>query len=74
MGMLSLTEYTHKSPGHAALCWGAFISFLAGVYYIAKHTTPDLPAVPREFPDGLEHELGGPHALRVRIFVSDRHI
>jgi len=26
---------------------------------------PDRPTVPREFPDGLERELGGPKALPV---------
>jgi len=53
------------SPGRAALLWAGFISAVLGLSYVVKQTYPDRPSAPKEYPDGLETELGGPHALRV---------
>jgi NADH dehydrogenase (ubiquinone) 1 beta subcomplex subunit 8 len=65
LGMFSLHEYTHMSPARALLLWGGFISAILGLSYVIKQYYPDKPSAPKEYPDGLETELGGPHALRV---------
>jgi NADH dehydrogenase (ubiquinone) 1 beta subcomplex subunit 8 len=52
-------------PARALLLWGGFIAAVLGLSYAVKQTYPDRPSAPKEYPDGLEHELGGPHALRV---------
>jgi len=65
LGVFALEEYTHMSPGRAALLWAGFISAVLGLSYVVKQTYPDRPSAPKEYPDGLETELGGPHALRV---------
>ena len=65
LGMFSLEEYTHMSPARALLLWGCFISAVLGLSYAVKQNYPDRPSAPKEYPDGLEAELGGPHALRV---------
>lgn len=65
LGMFSLEEYTHMSPARALLLWGGFIAAILGLSFVVKQTYPDRPSAPKEYPDGLETELGGPGALRV---------
>lgn len=80
LGVFSLEEYTHMSPARAFLLWGGFISAVLGLSFAVRQTYPDRPSAPREFPDGLETELGGPGALRVSVqsvllqIPADRHV
>ncbi|KAI9817253.1 MAG: hypothetical protein M1827_001366 [Pycnora praestabilis] len=64
--MFSPDEYTHFKPakGFALLsCFVGAVFTLCGVVYLYY---PDKPSAPREFPEGLERELGGQGALRAR--------
>lgn len=45
--------------------WGMFLSILGGLSFAVYTTYPDRPSAPKEFPGGLEEELGGSGALRV---------
>ena len=65
LGMFSLEEYTHMKPARAFLLWGGFIATVLGLSFAVRQSYPDIPSAPKEYPDGLETELGGPHALRV---------
>lgn len=70
MAVFSTEEYTHFTPGHGAKLMGAFIATvlaLCGACYI---TYPDKPAAPRVFEGGLQAELGGANAIRVRSVSS----
>ncbi|KAH0563078.1 hypothetical protein GP486_002359 [Trichoglossum hirsutum] len=65
LGMFSLEEYTHTPPGKGFVQLGLFIAAVFGLCGVVYQFYPDKPSAPREFPDGLETELGGPGALRV---------
>lgn len=65
LGMFSLEEYTHMKPARVFLLWGGFIACVLGLTFVVKLTYPDRPSAPKEYPDGLEAELGGPGAVRV---------
>ncbi|KAI9848317.1 MAG: hypothetical protein M1837_000581 [Sclerophora amabilis] len=66
LGVFSLHEYTHTTPGKGLLQLGAFVACVLGLCGVVKMTYPDRPSAPREFPGGLERELGGPRAVRAR--------
>jgi hypothetical protein len=55
------------TPARGALMWTGFISCVLGLSFAAYNLYPDRPSAPKEYLDGLEAELGGPGALRVRI-------
>lgn len=67
LGVFSTEPYTHSPPGRAALHLGIFVSAVLGLCAVVAQFYPDRPSVPREFPDGLEAEMGGPRALIVRL-------
>lgn len=67
MGIFSLEEYTHMKPARGFLLWGGFISVVLGLSYAVQQNMPDRPSAPKEYPDGLEQELGGKGSLRVSI-------
>lgn len=46
---------------------GTFIATFLGVSGVVYAFYPDMPAYPREFPGGLERELGGAGAVRVSL-------
>jgi hypothetical protein len=46
---------------------GTFIATVLGVSSVVYINYPDRVSYPREFEGGLERELGGPGALRVRL-------
>jgi NADH dehydrogenase (ubiquinone) 1 beta subcomplex subunit 8 len=48
---------------------GTFIATFLSVSGVVYMFYPDMPAYPREFPGGLEKELGGPGALRVSYLL-----
>ena len=55
------------SPLRGAVCWVAFfIGPIVGLYYTVKAFMPDKPSYPKEYEGGLEAEMGGPGAVRVR--------
>ncbi|MCJ1362308.1 hypothetical protein MMC16_001411 [Acarospora aff. strigata] len=66
LGMFSPEEYTHYTSGKAFFLLGCFITTTLGLCGVVSMFYPDKPSTPREFPDGLERELGGPNALRAR--------
>jgi NADH dehydrogenase (ubiquinone) 1 beta subcomplex subunit 8 len=70
LGLFSLEEYTHMSPGRGLLLWSGFIATILGLGYAVSQTYPDRPSAPKEYTGGLETELGGPHALRVSVQPS----
>ena len=63
--MFTPYEYTHMGTGMGLIMWAGFISIVLGLSGAVYAYYPDIPSAPREFEDGLERELGGPHALRV---------
>ena len=65
LGIFSPEEYTHFTPGQSFLFIGMFAAAIGALAFVVSQTYPDRPAVPREFPGGLEAELGGPYAVRV---------
>ncbi|PQE10115.1 hypothetical protein CJF31_00004062 [Rutstroemia sp. NJR-2017a BVV2] len=65
LGIFSPEEYTWVSPGKGALQLGAFVLATFGLCGVVMMFYPDRPSAPREFPGGLEAELGGPNAVRV---------
>lgn len=67
LGIFSLEEYTHMSPGRGLLLWSGFIATILGLGYAVSQTYPDRPSAPKEYPGGLETELGGPRAPRVSV-------
>jgi NADH dehydrogenase (ubiquinone) 1 beta subcomplex subunit 8 len=67
LGMFSPEEYTHVKSGTAFLQIGCFIGAFLTLCGVVSLTYPDKQSAPREFEGGLERELGGPLALRVRL-------
>lgn len=75
LGVFSTEPYTHAPPGRAFLHLSVFISAVLALCYVVAQTYPDRPSAPREFPDGLSAEMGGPGALGVSYFrPSDIHV
>ncbi|KAM3065998.1 hypothetical protein ACMFMG_009781 [Clarireedia jacksonii] len=66
LGIFSTEEYTWVGPGKGALQLGAFVVAVFGLCGVVMMFYPDKPSAPREFPGGLEAELGGPNAVRAR--------
>ncbi|KAF2736486.1 hypothetical protein EJ04DRAFT_462817 [Polyplosphaeria fusca] len=66
LGVLSLHDYNHFTPGWGGVLWGVFIVTVLGVCGVTAMTYPDKISSPRTFEDGLERELGGPKAIRAR--------
>ncbi|KAK2024580.1 NADH:ubiquinone oxidoreductase 20.1kD subunit [Colletotrichum zoysiae] len=66
LGMFSPYEYNWTTTGKGLLQIGAFIVAFLGVCGVVAANYPDKPSYPREFPDGLERELGGASAVRAR--------
>ncbi|KAI9805801.1 MAG: hypothetical protein M1825_000415 [Sarcosagium campestre] len=64
--LFSLHEYTHTTAGRAFAQLSVFVAAVFGLAGIVSIYYPDRPSVPREFPGGLEAELGGPEALAAR--------
>jgi len=66
MGMFTPYEYTWVSPGKGLMQIGIFVSVFVSVCYAVSKVYPDRVSYPREFEGGLEKELGGAGAIRVR--------
>lgn len=67
LAMFSPEEYTHTSPGKGLFQLGCFVAAVGALCWVVSIYYPDKPSAPREFPGGLEEELGGPGALRVSV-------
>lgn len=66
LGVFALEDYTHMTTGRGLLMWGFFISCVLSVSYLVTMTYPGKPSTPMEFQGGLDKELGGAGAVRVR--------
>lgn len=66
LGALSLHDYDHFTPGWAGVLLGCFGVAVVGLCGVTAFMYPDKKSVPKCYPDGLEAELGGPRAVRVR--------
>ncbi|KAI9825639.1 MAG: hypothetical protein M1832_000983 [Thelocarpon impressellum] len=66
LAIFSPYEYTHTKPGKGALQLLAFVATVFGLVGVVRLVYPDRPSAPREFPGGLEEELGGVGAVRAR--------
>jgi NADH dehydrogenase (ubiquinone) 1 beta subcomplex subunit 8 len=65
LGVLSLHEYDHFSPGWGAVLLGTFVLSVFGLCAAVGTVYPDKKSVPKTYPDGLEAELGGKGAVLV---------
>lgn len=65
LGRFSPYPYTHFSSQRGLVLWAGFLGCIATLSGAVYLTYPDRPSFPKEYADGLEAELGGPHALRV---------
>lgn len=65
LGMFALEDYNHMTPARGLLLWAGFISVILGLSYAVTVTYPGKPSAPKEYPGGLDRELGGPGAVRV---------
>lgn len=66
LGIFSPHEYTWTTTGPGLTMIATFVTVFLGVSGLVYLNYPDRPAYPREFEGGLERELGGPGAVRVR--------
>jgi NADH dehydrogenase (ubiquinone) 1 beta subcomplex subunit 8 len=70
LGVLSLHDYDHFTPGWGAVLLGTFVVSVFGLMGVVSMVYPDKKSAPRTFPDGLEMELGGKRALLVSERLS----
>ena len=68
--MFSPEEYTHVKPATGFFQLGVFIATTFAFMGVVYQFYPDKQSAPREFEGGLERELGGPGAVRVRRAIS----
>lgn len=66
LGIFSAYEYTWTTVGKGAMMFATAAAVLLTGVGVVSLTYPDLKSYPREFEGGLERELGGSGALRVR--------
>jgi NADH dehydrogenase (ubiquinone) 1 beta subcomplex subunit 8 len=71
LGIFSPWEYTWTTTGPGLIMIGTFIATFLSVSGVVYAFYPDMPAYPREFPGGLERELGGAGAVRVSLAPRD---
>ncbi|KAH7390949.1 hypothetical protein DE146DRAFT_150162 [Phaeosphaeria sp. MPI-PUGE-AT-0046c] len=66
LGVLSLHDYNHFSPGWGGVLLGTFVASVFGLCGVVAMYYPDKKSAPKTYPDGLEVELGGKGALLAR--------
>jgi NADH dehydrogenase (ubiquinone) 1 beta subcomplex subunit 8 len=72
LGVLSLHDYDHFTPGWGGVLFGTFVVAVLGLCGAVSMVYPDKKSAPKTYPDGLEVELGGKGALLVRILTRRR--
>lgn len=70
LGIFSLEEYNVMTGKRGFAMWGLFVACVGGLFTAVYMTYPDRPSAPKEYPGGLEEELGGSGALRVSSSCS----
>jgi NADH dehydrogenase (ubiquinone) 1 beta subcomplex subunit 8 len=65
LGVLSLHDYDHFTPGWGGVLFGTFVASVLGLCGAVYMVYPDKKSAPKTYPDGLEVELGGKRALLV---------
>jgi|TARA_R110002003_G_scaffold54_11_gene4785 NADH dehydrogenase (ubiquinone) 1 beta subcomplex subunit 8 len=65
LGVLSLHDYNHFTPGWGGVLIGTFVASVLGLCGVVAMYYPDKKSAPKTYPDGLEAELGGKGALLV---------
>lgn len=65
LGVLSLHDYDHFTPGWGGVLFGTFVASVLGLCGVVAMYYPDKKSAPKTYPDGLEVELGGKRALLV---------
>lgn len=65
LGVLSLHDYDHFTPGWGGVLFGTFVASVFALCGVVSFYYPDKKSAPRTFSDGLEVELGGKRALLV---------
>ncbi|OAL47223.1 hypothetical protein IQ07DRAFT_634196 [Pyrenochaeta sp. DS3sAY3a] len=66
LGVLSLHDYDHFTPGWGGVLIGTFCAVAVGLVFATSFVYPDKISAPKTYPDGLEVELGGKGALLAR--------
>jgi NADH dehydrogenase (ubiquinone) 1 beta subcomplex subunit 8 len=69
LGVMSLHDYDHFTPGWGAVLLGTFVASVFTLMGVMSFYYPDKKSAARTFPDGLEAELGGKRALLVSTLV-----
>ncbi|KAF2839253.1 hypothetical protein M501DRAFT_1003818 [Patellaria atrata CBS 101060] len=59
-------DYDHFSFGWSVVLVSTFVGSIFALCGVVYMYYPDIPAIPRSFPGGLDIELGGAGALRAR--------
>lgn len=67
LGVFSLEDYRHMTPARGFVMWMGFLATVGGLSYACAVTYPDRPSAPKEYENGLDRELGGAGAVRVRL-------
>ncbi|OAK97818.1 hypothetical protein IQ06DRAFT_296108 [Phaeosphaeriaceae sp. SRC1lsM3a] len=66
LGVLSLHDYNHFTPGWGGVLFGTFVASVFGLCGVVAMYYPDKKSAPKTYADGLEVELGGKGALLAR--------
>ena len=74
LGVLSLHEYDHFTPGWGGILLGTFVASVLGLCGVVAMYYPDKKSAPKTYPDGLEVELGGKRALLVSPSYASREL
>jgi NADH dehydrogenase (ubiquinone) 1 beta subcomplex subunit 8 len=65
LGIFSLHEYTHFNTRQAVTSTLCYVGFIATVFGVVWWNFPGQQVAPRQFPGGLDVELGGKGAVLV---------
>ncbi|GES57804.1 NADH:ubiquinone oxidoreductase kD subunit [Aspergillus terreus] len=71
LGVFSPEQYTHVTARKGLFQLGAFVVTFLGLCGVVSLYYPDKPSAPKTYPDGLEKELGGAHAVPARKSGQD---
>ncbi|KAF2128233.1 hypothetical protein P153DRAFT_319649 [Dothidotthia symphoricarpi CBS 119687] len=66
LGVLSLHDYDHFTPGWGGVLMGTFVVTVLGLCGAVSMVYPDKISAPKTYEGGLEAELGGKRAMLAR--------